>query len=320
MPFNTQGQANALQKQAAAQKKRNALLFTKKMKSIPPVQSMKSTSTTRRRRAPKARGVNLAILIAKLMILLFKLKLDPAAMVKRNKNHKQRINDLARNDLSQWSAFVPPSKMVSSYKPGAVLNVASELVENVCPATEYNQNILQPKCQDPKLESYAVEWAKLTKVAVARLPNKDPKNNVCREPGSFCKDGLGIPRILMPDLKNPDDFLQRIHRQFGIENKRETVKMNDLKPAQGEIRRTRVNNAAKEMNTNGVVKIKQNNGSVKVAAPIIISQDNFIVDGHHRWAAAHDKGLEDKDIPVIRILAPISEILLAAAVEPSNPF
>lgn len=319
MPFNTRGQADALQKQAAAQKKRNALLFTKKIKSLPPLKPIKS-QTRRRIQKTKPRGFNFAKLIAKLMILLFKLKLDPAAMVKRNKNNRRRINDLARNDLSQWSTFVPPSKVVTMYKPGAVLNVASKLVENVCPATEYNQNILQPKCQDPKLQLYATEWAKKTHVAVATLPNKHPKNNVCREPGAFCKDGLGIPRILMPDLKNPDDFLHRIHRQFGIENKRETVRMNDLKPAQGEIRRTRVNNAAKEMNTNGVVKIKQNNGSVKVAAPIIISQDNFIVDGHHRWAAAHDKGLEDKDIPVIRILAPISEILLAAAVEPSNPF
>lgn len=40
--------------------------------------------------------------------------------------------------------------------------------------------------------------------------------------------------------------------------------------------------------------------------PIMVSSDNYVVDGHHRWLAAVNKSV---DMPIIRIEASIVEIL-----------
>ncbi|CAN5832054.1 hypothetical protein BH24ACT15_BH24ACT15_33480 [soil metagenome] len=51
--------------------------------------------------------------------------------------------------------------------------------------------------------------------------------------------------------------------------------------------------------------------------PIFISRDNYVIDGHHRWAAvvgrdALDGTLGDLPMNVVRVDAPISEVLLLA--------
>ena len=42
--------------------------------------------------------------------------------------------------------------------------------------------------------------------------------------------------------------------------------------------------------------------------PLVISKDNFIVDGHHRWAAYRLKRPK-ASLPVIAINAPVKDIL-----------
>jgi ParB-like chromosome segregation protein Spo0J len=42
--------------------------------------------------------------------------------------------------------------------------------------------------------------------------------------------------------------------------------------------------------------------------PLVVSEDNYIVDGHHRWAAFRLKKPE-KSLPVILIDAPIKDVL-----------
>jgi len=128
---------------------------------------------------------------------------------------------------------------------------------------------------------------------------KSSKDDACTM-SHLCKDSLGIPRILMPAIETPDEFLKRMPLRYT----RTTAKVNDLKPAQGEIRDSRVDGV--DLN--------------KPADPIIISQDNYIVDGHHRWAAAHKKGHKDESMKVIRIHAPLIKILYYARHEPTNPF
>ena len=357
MPLNTRGQTNVARTEAARKKQQSRHMFSKKQRSsyaptkFSQTRSKKTTGLTKRVQG----RINWKRVIGRLLVLLFQLKIDPASLAKRDPDLRKQFSGIDFNvprfgakrpyafpfPESSKSTVVCPepgstSSMIESsapkligapcaetkgpeFKSGSLVKAVAAVVNQMCPATQYDGTILHPKCIDPKVQSYATEWANKADVGVAKLRNKDPAEDICKE-GTLCKGTLGIPRILMPSLDDPNDFLTRIHRQFSITHERETCKMSDLLPAQGEIRRNRVDGAAAGMNEKGKVIVTNPNGSKVVAAPIIISQDNYIVDGHHRWAAAHEKGLQENSIPVIRIMAPIKDILMASALEPTNPF
>jgi hypothetical protein len=208
-------------------------------------------------------------------------------------------------------------------KPNALVKSAAAVVMSFCPAIKYNVELFHPVCIDPEIQQYARDWAKKAGVGVAKLKNKNSEDDFCRaDHKDICEAGLGVPRILMPSLDKPKSFLNRIDNQFHINYVNETTKMSNLIPAQGEIRQSRAEGAAKGMDREtGLVEVGKNpDGSPMYASPIIISQDNFIIDGHHRWAAAYMLGIQDRSIPVIRIQAPITSILMIGALEPANPF
>lgn len=70
---------------------------------------------------------------------------------------------------------------------------------------------------------------------------------------------------------------------------KETIPASKLKKSQKELYKDKVKGIANRFN------------SPKDMKPLIISKDNHIVDGHHRWAAAIYKWGEDVKIPVHRI-------------------
>src|SRR5262245_25040085 len=136
----------------------------------------------------------------------------------------------------------------------------------------------------------------------------------------FCEGHLGIPRIKMPQLggtpvpgslasRLPKDdkgavdagpeFIEHLTRT-GIRTKSESVPAAKLIASQNELVGAKIAKRA--------VKDKYK------PKTIFISRDNYVVDGHHAWATqmardAADGKLGDKDMPVIRIDAPITEIL-----------
>ena len=172
--------------------------------------------------------------------------------------------------------------------------------------------------------------------AEAKAAGKDAKDyDLCQVtvPGSsmFCAKSLrtkeypdGVPRLEMPQLggvpvpgseadtlpRNPWDpsevdgsvhfisYLQGI----GIRTNKEVLPAANLRASQRELIGSKV---AKMM-----VDKKFDPGK----NPIFISRDNYVVDGHHRWAAVvgrdvEDGHLGDLNINVVRVNAPISEVL-----------
>jgi len=147
----------------------------------------------------------------------------------------------------------------------------------------------------------------------------------------FCAESLrneqypnGVPRIEMPQLGgNPvpgseADKLERSDvaknevdgsKQFithlqglGVTTTREQVPASNLRASQREL----VGQNVGGMMTSTTYDPAKN--------PIFISADNYVVDGHHRWAAvvgkdAADGKLGELNMNVIRVNAPISEVL-----------
>jgi hypothetical protein len=141
------------------------------------------------------------------------------------------------------------------------------------------------------------KWVK--KLTVKQKPNKK-EEDLCIGRGSICKEDLGIPRKYMPQFTTSDDvkrFTRFVKRIYKINSFRSTRRVKDLKPSQGEISRTRIK---KMIRDEGVLE--------KVTVPLVVSGDDYVVDGHHRWAAYRLKKPE-ASLPVMVINAPIKDVL-----------
>jgi hypothetical protein len=185
-----------------------------------------------------------------------------------------------------------------------------------------------------KVNTLLTKLAAIAKDA-AKRGDKAPNYDACKitVAGSsvFCGGSLrtkefpdGMPRVVMPQLggvpvkgskadkllKDEDgrvdggpEFLDHLTR-LGIDTKSESVLASHLTASQNELVGPTI---AKRVAKNEYTP----------SSPIFISRDNYVVDGHHRWAAvvgrdAADKKLGDLKIRVIRLDAPISEILKIA--------
>src|ERR1051325_11259137 len=143
----------------------------------------------------------------------------------------------------------------------------------------------------------------------------------------FCVGNLDVPRIQMPqfagepvpgseadklprskfDPKNVDatEHFVSYLKDKGIGVKNDRVYAAYLRASQRELIGTKVA---------GIMKTTKFDIT---KTPIFISRDNYVVDGHHRWAAvvgrdAADNKLGNLKMNAIRIDAPISEVLLEA--------
>ena len=112
----------------------------------------------------------------------------------------------------------------------------------------------------------------------------------------FTRDNLGIMRDEMPQVpyKRKGEFISEMEKR-GIAVTREEVSPQKLHPIQAEISAKKSGKLARD--------IKKNGHGESDGARIIVSSDNYIIDGHHRWAASAFLSFKDKGqaIPVLRV-------------------
>jgi hypothetical protein len=109
-----------------------------------------------------------------------------------------------------------------------------------------------------------------------------------------CKGNLGIPRNQMPQI--PEEQLP----EFITWLESKGVRARVGRKAVGELKATQ-----KEINAQ---KVENMRGKNLGNAPIIVSKDGYVLDGHHRWAAllAEDPG---NLINTIQVSLPIRVLL-----------
>ena len=109
------------------------------------------------------------------------------------------------------------------------------------------------------------------------------------------KDTLGIKRKDMPQIKKQDyeEFIEYLQKN-GATFKRETVSADELKAMQA------------EFSDAGVLKqLKKDIDKNYAGKAIIISEDDYVLDGHHRWLVAKNTG---RDLDVFRVNKPAYEL------------
>jgi hypothetical protein len=115
------------------------------------------------------------------------------------------------------------------------------------------------------------------------------------------KKSLGMSRDKMPqvDSDNITDFILHFDQKVGVSKVKR--KLSQLKPAQGEINEDKLNYFLANKKNEKVKKTKY-----------IISNDNYLIDGHHRWAANLELKNENDTVSCYRINLPAQELIKRA--------
>ena len=113
------------------------------------------------------------------------------------------------------------------------------------------------------------------------------------------------PRYIMPQIEDIDAFIADAEA-VGIPMTYQTAEKgaSEMHASQSEVSRNRVTRTANW--------IRSNPNSLK-EKPIVLSNDNYVIDGHHRYFALQSLEMDDKPIPVYIIDQPRDYILEAAA-------
>ena len=153
---------------------------------------------------------------------------------------------------------------------------------------------------------------------------KAPNFNLCQVsiPGTnlFCGDNKGIPRAEMPQFKgtprpgseadklpkdkdgevDTEEFFKQMLEKDGVKvSEPTTVPPDRLKATQSELVGVKVAGMSK------VLADKNHPAYGKITAPIYVSRDGYVLDGHHRWAAvvAHNASNPDNQIEMqVRVI------------------
>jgi hypothetical protein len=234
---------------------------------------------------------------------MFDPKLDPAMGVRLDKE-KETLAQLAKDDEekdAEAEKEVKP-KEETEFNPIAAVDVQSEIPE-ADPDTFGGESDIPDGIGEKELEQFNTDIKKVKDiVADAKAKGeKAPNINLCQitVPGTnlYCDDNLGIPRAEMPQFKgkaiegsraanmpvdasgevDTEPVFKEMLKEKGITVSQTEVPADKLKATQSELV------GAKVVGMMGA--LEENPEHEKITAPIYVSRDGYVIDGHHRWAA-----------------------------------
>lgn len=139
--------------------------------------------------------------------------------------------------------------------------------------------------------------------AKEHVPNFDLCKVTVKGSNLFCADTKGIPRVKMPQMddKQTKDFIHHL-KDLGFHSEKDVVKSAHLRATQNQLDTAKVNKFFER-----IKKDKDFKGDDK---RLVISNDDYVLDGHHHWAAqiaadAMDNKLGDHKTKVFRVDIPI---------------
>lgn len=147
-----------------------------------------------------------------------------------------------------------------------------------------------------RIEVTANEIRKVIDIMSKRSDNPDMTNMHIKNTELYDEDNLGIPRNQMPQV--PSDAKKEFvlaMEQRGAKATRGVADPKKLHPIQAEISASKASKIALSLEKRGIGSSDESR--------IIISKDNYVIDGHHRWAAVSLMSFSSPDVrlPVIKI-------------------
>ena len=254
---------------------------------------------------------------------MFDPKSDPAmgARMDREKaaNDKLAQKDKEASDKKDTLAKDEPNPLDSKFSPIDSKDVAKEMPE-ADPDTFAGDSDIPGGVEPEQLKKFNTDIQNVAKqVADAKAKGEPAPNiNLCdvTVPGTnlYCDDNLGIPRDEMPQFKgtaqpgsraagmdvdesgevDTEPVFKEMLKEKGIKTLQTEIPADKLKATQKDLV------GAKVVGMMDVLKDPNHPAFKKITAPIYVSRDGHVIDGHHRWAAivAHNAANPDNQIPM----------------------
>ncbi len=227
---------------------------------------------------------------------------------------KGALEGVTTSRLDMQPAAAPGSEIPYAEAPESGLSLVPTFKQDVL-RNAVRQASGQPAQPDEAPDFLSAEnrkWLEQASVSKKEKPPEEPAKAIEKQEAvkriehiptndegfaAFPKESgtLEVPREDMPQIKSEArGAMVNFFKGRGIDSDHETVPASSLKPTQAEFSPEKVKQA-----------IHHEGGD----RSILVSSDNHIIDGHHQWMGAMASGTTDPSVDVIRIDAPIKEIL-----------
>ena len=232
---------------------------------------------------------------------MFDPKVDPA-MAARLDKEKETLAKLASAEKGEDKEEQPKEDEKDSFNPIGAQDVSTEMPQ-ADPDTFGGGSDIPDGVEPAELEQFNTDIRKVAqRVADAKAKGEPAPNiNLCdvTVPGTnlYCDDNLGIPRSEMPQFKGKAQPGSRASSMEVDENGevdtepvfKEMLKEKGIKTLQTEVPADKLKATQKDLVGAKVVgmmgALEKDPNHPKITAPIYVSRDGYVIDGHHRWAA-----------------------------------
>jgi hypothetical protein len=256
---------------------------------------------------------------AKAAQAMFDPKADPAMAARLDKEKDVQAKLAKDAEADKETEKVQEPKEDSEFNPIDSKDVAKEMPQ-ADPETFAGGSDIPDGVTPEELEKFNTDIQKVAQqVADAKAKGEPAPNiNLCdvTVPGTnlYCDDNLGIPRDEMPQFKgnaqpgsraaamdvdasgevDTEPVFKEMLKEKGIKTLQTQIPADKLKATQKDLV------GAKVVGMMDVLKDPNHPAFEKITAPIYVSRDGHVIDGHHRWAAivAHNAANPDNQIPM----------------------
>lgn len=113
--------------------------------------------------------------------------------------------------------------------------------------------------------------------------------------------GMGLSRMELPQIKSTDvpEFIEWLDEK-GVDSLRTSMEVGELTPIQKEINLEKTDSMA--------AKHEEGEIDLSTGKPVMVSNDEHLVDGHHRWYALRELNPNNR-LDVVMIDAPILDLI-----------
>ena len=254
---------------------------------------------------------------AKAAQAMFDPKADPAMAARLDKEKEVQAQLAKDAEADKETEKVKEPKEDGEFNPIDSKDVAKEMPQ-ADPDTFAGGSDIPDGVTPEELDKFNTDISKVAQqIADAKAKGEQAPNiNLCdvTVPGTnlYCDDNLGIPRDEMPQFKGT---AQPGSRAAGMEADasgevdtepvfKEMLKEKGIKTLQTEIPADKLKATQKDLVGAKVIgmmgALEKDPNHPKITAPIYVSRDGHVIDGHHRWAAivAYNAAHPDAQIPM----------------------